>query len=265
MKRLLPFFSYYGSKHRIITRYPRPCTGSIIEVFCGSAPYATLWYTCDILLIDKNPKVIGVWDFLIKAPVREVLNLPLLDKDEDLDQLSGIPEEAKWLIGYWLSKGAAHPPRRFSAWGRNPEFADQFWGEAIRKRIARQVPFIRHWKTRCADYVDSPDAEADWFIDPPYRYRGGRHYQRFGSHHIDFDALAAWCKGRKGHVIVCEHEGADWLPFVPLVHAATTHGRNRSGISREVVWQQGGIDANAVSRTYTTRSVLDLLRRVSGE
>jgi 16S rRNA G966 N2-methylase RsmD len=72
---------------------------------------------------------------------------------------------------------------------------------------------------------------ATWFIDPPYQ-KAGRHY-RFGPDQIDYDELATWCLSRPGQVIVCENEGADWLPFQNLSEVKTTRAGRRS---REVVW-----------------------------
>ena len=54
--------------------------------------------------------------------------------------------------------------------------------------------------------------EATWFIDPPYQY-GGNHYV---VNDVDYHELAAWCKQRKGQVIVCENTKATWLDFTPL-------------------------------------------------
>ena len=37
-------------------------------------------------------------------------------------------------------------------------------------------------------------------------------------------------------VIVCEQDGADWLPFRPFMHIKSTEGRLREARSAEVVW-----------------------------
>jgi 16S rRNA G966 N2-methylase RsmD len=107
-----------------------------------------------------------------------------------------------------------------------------FWGERVRETIAAQVEKIRHWQLIEGDYSQCVlDGPATWFIDPPYQL-AGKHY-RHGSSDIDFAALAAWCRTREGQVIVCENEGADWLPFEPLDAVKTTRAGRRS---REVVW-----------------------------
>jgi hypothetical protein len=84
------------------------------------------------------------------------------------------------------------------------------------------------------DYTQAPDVDATWYIDPPYRGRAGALY-RHGSRDIDYAALGAWCKERAGQVIVCEGEGADWLPFERLADVVGVSGK-RSG---EVVWYGG--------------------------
>ena len=80
-----------------------------------------------------------------------------------------------------------------------------------------------------ADYRTAPDVEATWFIDPPYQaVKRGYHSN------IDYDALAKWCRSRKGLVIVCEQAGATWLPFKPLVSIKGTNNK----VSTEAVWIQ---------------------------
>jgi hypothetical protein len=49
---------------------------------------------------------------------------------------------------------------------------------------------------------------------------------------LDYAALAKWCRERKGQKIVCEQDGATWLPFEHLRLARNSIGRNTT----EVVW-----------------------------
>lgn len=244
--RLRPFFSYYGSKHRIARRYPSPVTGRIVEPFAGSAAYASCHPRCDVLLVEANPKVAGVWDYLIHATGAEIRRIPLLGPEEGVDALPDrLPQEASWLVGFWLAKGRGAPFLRPSAWRKAkfgmPEYDGSFWGEVVRLRIALQVERIRHWKVRCADYTSAPNDSADWFIDPPYHGRAGRAYNAFGSHKLDYAALSVWCGERSGQVIVCEAEGADWLPFSPFLSTISMNGPLRSAVSREVVWHRSDV------------------------
>jgi hypothetical protein len=107
----------------------------------------------------------------------------------------------------------------------------------MRSRIARQLPAIRHWQIIEGSYEQAPDIPATWFIDPPYAVQGS--YYKHGSKGIDYAALGAWCRSRQGQVMVCEQEGADWMPFVffrDIKAMEGAHGRKRS---REVIWCGG--------------------------
>jgi len=147
-------------------------------------------------------------------------------------------------VGFWLAKGRAHPALTPSAWRKEKYDAlrhqSHFWGESIRSRIAQQVARIRHWKVQHGFYWQAPDVEADWFVDPPYEGKPGLQYRTHGSRNFDYGALAAWCIERRGQTIVCEAQGASWLPFRPFHTAAGMQGTKRTGISREAIWHRGG-------------------------
>lgn len=83
----------------------------------------------------------------------------------------------------------------------------------IMEKLRHFLPRIEHWKFHEVSYDTILNQHATWFIDPPYNNAAGRRYRQ---HDIDFDRLARFCHGRLGQVIVCENEGADWLPFEPL-------------------------------------------------
>lgn len=68
--------------------------------------------------------------------------------------------------------------------------------------------------------------------DPPYE-RQGRHYR---TPPLDYDALAAWCRGRRGQVIACENHGAAWLPFVPFRIGRANHSHGPGRLTDEVLW-----------------------------
>src|SRR3546814_17471923 len=78
MPRLLPPFPFYGSKYRSITRYPVPRFDRIIEPFAGSASYS-IWHGArDVVLVEKDPIIAGLWRYLISVSPDEVRRLPLL-------------------------------------------------------------------------------------------------------------------------------------------------------------------------------------------
>src|SRR5208282_2092618 len=123
-------------------------------------------------------------------------------------------EGAKILIGFWLNKGTVgvhkQPSSRFKL-GTRP---NSHWGAVIRERIATQVSFIKHWKIEQLDYKKIELEQATWFVDPPYQVKGYAYPQ--SSKNIDYQNLSDWCRRLQGQVIVCENEGANWLPFQPF-------------------------------------------------
>lgn len=232
---LRPFFSYYGGKWRLAPQYPAPLHRSIVEPFAGSAGYSVRHYARDVTLIDANPKVAGTWAYLIAATPQEIERLPLIEPGQRVDELP-VCQEARWLIGWWCAKGSEKPRQTLSAWAREPRWSSYFWGPQVRSRIAEQVTRIRHWKIIHGDYRDHSNVDATWFIDPPYSNAAGRRYPYC---RVDFRELAEWSKTRTGQVIVCENDGATWLPFRPFASAQAMHGRGRAGRSAEVVWVCG--------------------------
>ena len=213
MSELRPFFSYFGGKFRAATRYPPPLHGTIVEPFAGSAGYAMRYPHLRVVLIEKNPAIAGIWSYLVRAEPTEILALPLLQPGESLDDVAGLTQPQRWLIGMWLSAGVTSPRKTLCSWQRFDGYSTdkQFWGVEIRRRIASQVERIRHWQILEGDFTGAPDMEATWFIDPPY-VGMGTHYP-CGSDAIDYAALADWCRSRRGQVMVCEQAGAEWLPF----------------------------------------------------
>jgi len=227
---LKPFFSYFGSKWRDASNYPKPRSTRIIEPFAGSAGYSMHYPDLDVTLYDLDPVIVGVWDFLIKAKRREILSMPDVGDGQCVESLP-IPQEQRWLIGFWLTRAGERPRKHASAWMRSGERPGAFWGPQARERIAHQVQAIRHWRVVEGDYSTAPDVEATWFIDAPYQVAGHRYVK--SARLIDFGALAIWCKSRSGQVIVCENEGAQWLDFNPLAMTKTMRGNK---MSREAVW-----------------------------
>jgi site-specific DNA-adenine methylase len=230
---LKPFFSYYGGKWRAAPHYPAPKYDTIVEPFAGSAGYSLRYADRRVWLNDKDEIICGVWDYLIHAPSSEILALP--EQVAHVDELR-VSQEAKWLIGFWLNKGAASPCKTPSSWMRKGTHTNSFWGTAIKNRIANQQEHIRHWKIFNISYSNlALNCKATWYVDPPYI--GAGKFYRHSSNGIDYDHLGAWCRGIRGHVIVCENEGADWLPFSNVMHVKAMAGRKRKGISAEVIYE----------------------------
>jgi hypothetical protein len=233
---LRPFFGFYGGKWRDTPRnYPPPQHHEIVEPFAGSAGYSVRHGASHaVVLCDKDPVIAGVWKYLIGVSPAEILMLPDVPLGGTVDDLD-VCQEARWLIGFWLNRGAARPCKRPSKWMREGVRPGSFWGDRVRQRIASQVTSIRHWRVFNRDYRECGVSQsATWFIDPPYR-EAGKHYA-YGSDAIDFEDLGRWCQSRPGQTIVCEGPGADWLPFKTVGSVKTTRAGKRA---TERVWLGG--------------------------
>lgn len=230
---LRPFFGYYGGKWRDAVRnYPPPEHDTIFEPFAGSAGYSLRYSDRKVVLCERDPQIAAVWRFLLRVRPDEIYAIPDVPLDGTVDDLL-ICEEAKWLVGLWLNRAAARPRRSPSKWMRIGIRPGSFWGERVRTTIASQLEAIRHWRIIEDDYraCEKRGVQATWFVDAPYQ-SAGRHYH-YSSAEIDYNELANWCRSRPGQVIVCENEGADWLPFERLDSVKTTRAGRRS---KEVVW-----------------------------
>lgn len=243
-KPLRPFFGYYGGKWRDAPKhYPEPRHDTIIEPFAGSAGYAIRYAHRNVILCEIDPILSEVWRFLIRATAKEILDIPDLDPEGTVDDLK-VCQPAKWLVGFWLNRGAASPRKSPSRWMRDKIRPGSFWGARVRQTIASQVESIRHWQLFNCSYDECPTPKvATWFVDPPYA-AAGKHY-RFGSEQVDYAGLGKWCRSRPGQVIVCENEGATWLPFRDLADVKTTRSAHRS---KEVIWLSDERDARLLNR-----------------
>lgn len=230
VKGVRPLFPFYGSKWRDAVRYPKP-RSIVVEPFAGSATYSLRHGVDRAVLVERDPIIAGLWRYLIKVTSSEILGLPDLEPGQLVDDLANVPQEAKWLIGFWLNRGSATPKKRATKFSSRTDKAQLVWGERARERIAASVHLVRNWVVIEGDYSSAPRlGSATYFIDPPYVDKG--RYYRFSE--VDYKHLAEWCRGLPGYRIVCEQHGADWLPFQPL---ATI--KSRKGVSREVVWTAG--------------------------
>lgn len=227
---------YYGGKYRLARYYPAPVHDVIVEPFCGGAGYSLHHYNKQVHLYDLNPKVVGVWDYVIKADPNEIRALPLLGSDQKVSDLQ-VHQEAQWLIGWWVKYACSNPRLSMTSSMKAHRDLDNAtaWTRRRREYIAQTSALIKHWKVTCASYQDIPNTRATWFIDPPYQCKAGRHYP-FNA--VDFGHLAEWSRSRGGQVMVCENSDSEaWLPFQPFrecVGARKTEGTRKR--TQEVVW-----------------------------
>lgn len=228
MKVLKPFFSYYGSKYIIGKHYAPPAHDTLIEPFAGSACYSLRHYRKNVILYDLNPKICMIWEYLIRVSPEEIMQIPLDYKH--LDELNVIPE-VRALLSFWNTRAAAYGSDVRSSW--TPNFKMGAPTPEMLHRVATQVPYIRHWRIVCDSYKNIDNTSATWFIDPPYQ---GIYGSKYKCNDIDYKFLGEWCRAREGQVIVCEREGADWLPFE---HFRLSRNASRTKNHNEVVYLQG--------------------------
>jgi len=213
-------FYYYGRKKQIAKYYPAPNYETIIEPFAGAAAYSLYKNNWEkrVVLVEKDTKVFDIWNWLIHtATVDEIKRMPELKVGEKSSEFLHIVHAA--------TKMAFH----FKTIKVTPVLARNW--EISKRVFAENLYKIKHWEIICDDYKNSPDIEATWFIDPPYDGESGMGY-RFSSKMLNYNELAEWTKKRKGEIIFCESEQADYLPFRPLIELKGIAGK----VSKEVIY-----------------------------
>jgi hypothetical protein len=216
---LEPFFTFFGGRWRIAPLYPKPKHNIIVEPFAGSAGYSMRYPDRQVVLVERDPVIAATWRYLIEVSESEILALPEIRAGECVDDLQCC-QEAKYLIGWWCGRGRAQPGKSLGGWGRDPQYANRFWGDVVKDRIARQVQYIKHWTVIEDSYENIPTFEATWFVDPPY-LKTGHAYRCNG---VNYLSLVDWIVQLTGQVIVCEGKEADWLPFEPFVRVLGNNG-----------------------------------------
>jgi site-specific DNA-adenine methylase len=215
-------FSYYGSKSKIVHLYPTPKFDKIIEPFAGSARYSLRFWQKDILLVDKYPVIVDVWNYLKNASEKDILGLPKLKSGENVNDFN-LSEIEKQFLGFIIVGGLESPRQKAGS------FRDTQNQKQILSNIANQLFKIRHWNIKLDSYENIENENATWFVDPPYMF-GGEHYKQ-SNKNLDFKHLGEWCKIRNGQTIVCENSKADWLDFKPIIKMQGTIHK-----TTEVIW-----------------------------
>lgn len=226
-------FAYYGAKHGLAPKYPRPQYNTIIEPFAGSAGYSVRWASDStrVILYDIDPAVVELWHRVQKITMAE---LNAITRHVEHDETTDDPLVAASAGGSGLKsalegKTGAITPRMRKDWPQ------------VRRRIWRALPRVSNWEIRHGTYDEAPNIEATWFVDPPYSvhdlgytnlaHASGNAY-RYGSSDINFKHLGDWCQSRTGQIIVCEQHPADWLPFTPFCKHKNAQNDQRT----EVIW-----------------------------
>lgn len=205
-------FSYYGTKKKIARYYPKPKYEKIIEPFAGAGMYSLYGdnWKKDVIINDKYEKVYRAWNFLINyASIDDIKKLPDLTTGLRIDDLN-ISDEEKILLGFYANPASAVPKKTVSKRG------EISWN-CHKRFLIDNLYKIKHWVVTNKDYNDLDNIEATWFVDPPYLFGGKYYHSSVSNNHMDYNKLSDWCLNRKGEIIVCENDKANWLPFVPLV------------------------------------------------
>lgn len=208
-----PFFQFYGSKWSLAMNYPSPRYDLIIEPFAGSAGYSTSYHRHNVVIVEKDPVIAGIWEYLISATPEEILSLPLLEQGQLVSDL-GLSVNQSNLVGFWCAWSNKTPGRRLTKHA-------SAWSEKVRRRLSKQVSHIKHWSIVCDEFDCIEDVLATWFIDPPY-YDGTGDLYRMKRRYIDQNRLLDFCISRQGQTIVCEGGGASWLPF-DVLYSSLSH------------------------------------------
>lgn len=225
-------FYYYGAKNTLARYYQSPMYDTIIEPFAGSAAYSCYHLMKDgdlkCILYDKDDDVAHTWDFLLNCSENDIINY----------KTPNIGEYAyEFLIKTCTVSNATSKCIKM----KYTERLDRVF--QIQKRRLLKFRNIRHRiKFIHDDYNSCDNLHATWFIDPPYQiinkesssiFQNGNGYSKTcNSDNINFVALAEFCLERNGQTIVCEKEGADWLPFQFL----KTNKTSLNKIYNEMVW-----------------------------
>lgn len=148
-----------------------------------------------------------------------------------LDDYKALTDAERYLIGFNLCRGKAKPRR--TGHGQNSWSKDKV-------RIASDLHKIKHWRIFQKSYNTAPNELATWFIDPPYQQvqlREGN-TDRYPHWAVDYNELTDFIKERKGLVIACEGDQANYLPFEHLVTVNTNTNNHSVKKNNEMVYIQ---------------------------
>lgn len=213
-------FYYYGRKKKLAKYYPVPIYDTIIEPFCGSAAYSLHGenWKKQVILIEKDERIYDIWNWLInKATEENILNIPDLIKGEYTENFLQILHcSSKHSFSY---KKVKTTEIMMKNWNSN------------KKIMAKNLYKVKHWKIINDDYLNSPNLEATWFIDPPYFSEAGNGYYH-SNKNINYNNLVNFVNSRQGEVICCDCEEANYLPFTELTELKGIGGKK----SKEMIY-----------------------------
>lgn len=251
----MSLFPYYGGKGALVGRYPAPYYDHIIEPFAGGANYALRHGARRrVTLYELDAEIAAMWRWLIAATAADLLALPVLRLGERVASLRQLTDAERRFLAMWAHPGTQGADKvtgrgETAGWARH------------RERVAAEVHLVDHWTVVEANYAEAHDVTATWFIDPPYQGGGGDGY-RHGARSLDYAALGEWTRSRSGQVIGCDHQGATWLPFRPLV---AQQSQANTDDRLELVYLQGPQPmTDRLGRVQRRRRPGEMIMRYSG-
>ena len=218
-------FYYYGAKNLLSRYYPEPRYDVIVEPFAGSAAYSCYHLLkndkLSAILCDKDENVANAWDFLLKCSENDILNFPT-------------PKIGEYAYDFLIKTCTASNASSKCHKMKYTERLDRVF-QIQKRRIIKFLPIRNRIKFVHGNYQSLQNIEATWFVDPPYQivnkngsvFQNGDGYSKnCNSSNLNFEELAEFCLGRQGQLIVCEKEGAGWLPFVDFRKNKTSLNKN---------------------------------------
>lgn len=232
-------FSMYGGKAKIAHVYPQPIYPVIVEPFAGSASYSALYYTRKVILFDIDERIAAIWQFLLSKDAMEWLRC-IPESMKRLDHVDTIlyrlcpdaPEGLLYLLRSYADRGTMGKRINHT---RVSVRSEGSW-LSIRNKLYWWIPRIRHWEFYRRNWYEidvGAIGKATWFVDPPYSTGVGKRYRH---RLLNYEGLGEWCRNLPGQVIVCEGDGATWLPFKPIKDWFGMHRKRGEAHFREAVW-----------------------------
>tara|TARA_R110000772_G_scaffold249530_2_gene363869 strand:+ start:41063 stop:41746 length:684 start_codon:yes stop_codon:yes gene_type:complete len=218
-------FYYYGAKNLLSRYYPSPCYDTIIEPFAGSAAYSCYNMmrngNLNSIICDKNEDVANAWDFILNCSENDIVNYPT-------------PKIGDYAYDFLIKTCSASNASSKCKKMKYTDRLDRVF-QIQKRRIIKFFPIRNRIKFILGDYRAIENTQATWFIDPPYQilnkngsvFQNGDGYSKTcNSTSLDFKELSSYCENRLGQIIVCEKEGADWLPFQKFRKNKTSLNKN---------------------------------------
>ena len=148
-------FYYFGRKARLAGKYPAPQYETVIEPFAGSAAFSLTYQPMRAILLEKDQRIVDLWDRLCRMSEIELLNEP--------DLVAGSMTDDLW---HMLAMGSEHALTSRSL-RVSTKAVNEF--RKAKKVAASLLKTALRYEYKQGDYTNAPDIEATWFIDPPYQ------------------------------------------------------------------------------------------------